>query len=99
MNKNKTIAFRVSNTEYEQIKNKCKDLGIQNVSLYVRKKVLMDKDEYLFNASKIRDIYDYLAQLEMEFETIKNEAGLSEYEILNYEREFENIEKDLKKIK
>ena len=99
MNKNKTIAFRVSEMEFEKIKKKSKELGIRNVSLYVRKKVLTDKDEYLFNASKIRGIYDYLAQLEMEFETIKNEAGLSEYEILNYEREFENIEKDLKKIK
>ena len=61
--------------------------------------MLVDKDEYLFNASKIRELYNHLAQLEMEFETIKNEAGLSEYEVLNYEREFADIEKQLDKIK
>ena len=61
--------------------------------------MLVDKDEYLFNASKIRELYNHLAQLEMEFETIKNEAGLSEYEVLNYEREFADIKKQLDKIK
>lgn len=61
--------------------------------------MLVDKDEYLSNASKIRKLYDHLAQLEMEFETIKNEAGLSEYDILGYEREFANIEEDLKNVK
>lgn len=45
--------------------------------------MLVDKDEYLFNASNIRGIYNHLAQLEIEFETIKNVAGLSEYEVLN----------------
>lgn len=35
----------------------------------------------------------------MEFDTIKNEAGLSEHEILNYEREFANVEEQAKKIK
>lgn len=65
----------------------------------LRKKALTDNDEYLFNVSKIRGIYDHLAQLEMEFETIKNEAGLSEYDILGYEREFADIEEELKKIK
>lgn len=38
MNKDKFIAFRVSNTEYEVIKNKSKELGFKNVSLYARKK-------------------------------------------------------------
>lgn len=37
MNKDKFIAFRVSNTEYEVI-NKSKELGFKNVSLYARKK-------------------------------------------------------------
>ena len=99
MNKDKTIAFRVSRKEYESIKKKSKDFGFNSVSLYARKKMLMDDDEYLFNASKIRMLYDHLAQLEMEFETIKNEAGLSEYDILDYEREFADIEEELKIIK
>lgn len=99
MNKDKTIAFRVSKKEYEAIKIKSKDYGFNSVSLYARKKMLMDDDEYLFNASKIRELYNHLAQLEMEFETIKNEAGLSEYEVLDYEREFANIEEDLKNVK
>lgn len=99
MNKNKTIAFRVSDREFEKIKCKSKELGFTSVSLYARKKMLMDKDEYLSNASKIRKLYDHLAQLEMEFETIKNMAGLSEYEVLNYESEFANIEEDLKNVK
>lgn len=99
MNKNKTIAFRVSDREFEKIKCKSKELGFTSVSLYARKKMLMDKDEYLSNASKIRKLYDHLAQLEMEFETIKNEAGLSEHDILGYEREFANIEEDLKNVK
>lgn len=38
MNKNKTIAFRVTDREYESIKNKSKELGFKNVSLYARKK-------------------------------------------------------------
>lgn len=63
-----------------------------NNSVYMcEKKALTDNDEYLFNVSKIRGIYDHLAQLEMEFETIKNEARLSEYDILGYEREFAYI--------
>ncbi len=99
MNKDKTIAFRVSNTEYEAIKNKSKELGFNSVSLYARKKMLTDKDEYLSNVSKIRELYNHLAQLEMEFETIKNMAGLSEYEVLNYEREFANVEEDSKNVK
>lgn len=99
MNKDKTIAFRVSRKEYESIKKKSKDFGFNSVSLYARKKILMDDDEYLSNASKIRMLYNHLAQLEMEFETIKNEAGLSEYDILGYEREFADIEEDLKKTK
>lgn len=99
MNKDKTIAFRVTKKEYEAIKNKSKDFGFNSVSLYARKKILMDDDEYLSNASKIRMLYNHLAQLEMEFETIKNMAGLSEYEVLNYEREFANIEEDLKNVK
>lgn len=99
MNKNKTIAFRVTDREYESIKRKSKDFGFNSVSLYARKKILMDDDEYLSNASKIRMLYNHLAQLEMEFETIKNMAGLSEYEVLNYEREFADIEEDLKKTK
>lgn len=99
MNKDKTIAFRVTKKEYEAIKNKSKDFGFNSVSLYARKKILMDDDEYLSNASKIRMLYNHLAQLEMEFETIKNEAGLSEYDILGYEREFADIEEDLKKTK
>lgn len=99
MNKDKTIAFRVTDTEYESIKRKSKDFGFNSVSLYARKKMLTDKDEYLSNVSKIRELYNHLAQLEMEFETIKNEAGLSEYDILGYEREFANIEEDLKNVK
>lgn len=99
MNKDKTIAFRVTDREYESIKRKSKDFGFNSVSLYARKKMLTDKDEYLSNVSKIRKLYDHLAQLEMEFETIKNEAGLSEYDILGYEREFADIEEELKKIK
>lgn len=99
MNKDKTIAFRVSRKEYESIKKKSKDYGFNSVSLYARKKMLMDKDEYLSNISKIRELYNHLAQLEMEFETIKNMAGLSEYEVLNYEREFANMEEELKKVK
>jgi len=99
MNKNKTIAFRVTDREYESIKNKSKELGFKNVSLYARKKMLTDKDEYLNNVDRIRNLYDHLAQLEMEFETIKNEARLSEYDILGYEREFADIEEELKKIK
>lgn len=61
MNKDKFIAFRVSNTEYEVIKNKSKELGFKNVSLYARKKMLTDKDAYLNNVDRIRNIYDYLA--------------------------------------
>ncbi|MBC6012249.1 plasmid mobilization protein [Holdemanella hominis] len=99
MNKDKTIAFRVTDREYESIKRKSKDFGFNSVSLYARKKMLTDKDEYLSNVSKIRELYNHLAQLEMEFETIKNEAGLSEYDILGYEREFANIEEDLKNVK
>ncbi|MBU9872025.1 hypothetical protein KTQ89_06575 [Holdemanella porci] len=99
MNKDKFIAFRVSNTEYEAIKNKSKELGFKNVSLYARKKMLTDKDEYLYNVDRILNLYSHLAQLEMEFETIKNEAGLSEHEILNYEKEFVNIENQLDEIK
>lgn len=99
MNKDKFIAFRVSNAEYEVIKNKSKELGFKNVSLYARKKMLTDKDAYLNNVDRIRNIYDYLAQLEMEFDTIKNEAGLSEHEILNYEREFASVEEQAKKLK
>ena len=93
MNKDKFIAFRVSNTEYEAIKNKSKELGFKNVSLYA------DKDEYLYNVDRILNLYSHLAQLEMEFEMIKNEAGLSEHEILNYEKEFVNIENQLDEIK
>ena len=99
MNKDKFIAFRVSNTEYEVIKNKSKELGFKNVSLYARKKMLTDKDEYLNNVVRIRNLYDHLAQLEMEFETIKNEAGLNEYEVLTYEREFANVEDQAEKLK
>ena len=99
MNKDKTIAFRVTDREYELIKRKSKDFGFNSVSLYARKKMLTDKDEYLSNVSKIRELYNHLAQLEMEFETIKNMAGLSEYEVLNYEREFANVEEDLKNVK
>lgn len=61
--------------------------------------MLTDKDAYLNNVDRIRKLYDHLAQLEMEFETIKNEAGLSEYEVLNYEREFANVEDQAKKLK
>lgn len=47
-----------------------------NNSVYMcEKKALTDNDEYLFNVSKIRGIYDHLAQLEMEFETIKMKQG------------------------
>ena len=99
MNKDKRVTVRFTNSEYETLKSKCKKYGIEQLSLYVRKKVLMDNDEYHFNASKIRELYNHLAQLEMEFETIKNEAGLSEYDILGYEREFANMEEELKKIK
>lgn len=98
MNKDKRVTVRFTKKEYETLKSKSKKYGIENLSLYVRKKALMDKDEYLFNAGKIRGIYDHLAQLEMEFETIKNMAGLSEYEVLNYEREFADMEEDLKDI-
>ena len=91
--------FVLQKKEYETLKSKSKAYGIEQLSLYVRKKALTDNDEYLFNVSKIRGIYDHLAQLEMEFETIKNEAGLSEYDILGYEREFADIEEELKKIK
>lgn len=99
MNKDKRVTVRFTKKEYETLKNKSKAYGIENLSLYIRKKMLVDKDEYLSNASKIRKLYDHLAQLEMEFETIKNEAGLSEYDILGYEREFANIEEDLKNVK
>lgn len=99
MNKDKRVTVRFTKKEYETLKNKSKAYGIENLSLYIRKKMLVDKDEYLSNASKIRKLYDNLAQLEMEFETIKNEAGLSEYDILGYEREFANIEEDLKNVK
>lgn len=93
------MTVRFTKKEYETLKGKSKAYGIENLSLYIRKKMLVDKDEYLFNASKIRSIYDHLAQLEMEFEIIKNMAGLSEYEVLNYEREFANVEEDLKNVK
>lgn len=99
MNKDKFIAFRVSNAEYEVIKNKSKELGFKNVSLYARKKMLTDEDEYLYNVNRIRNLYDHLARLEMEFETIKNEAGLSEPENLNYETEFVNIKEHLNEVK
>ena len=99
MNKDTRITVRFTKKEYETLKSKSKKYGIEQLSLYVRKKALTDNDEYLFNVSKIRGIYDHLAQLEMEFETIKNEAGLSEYDILGYEREFADIEEELKKIK
>lgn len=99
MNKDKFIAFRVSNVEFEIIKNKSKELGFKNVSLYARKKMLTDKDEYLYNVDRIRNLYDHLARLEMEFEIIKNEAGLSEHEILNYERDFVNIKEHLNEVK
>ncbi|WP_407386404.1 plasmid mobilization protein [Holdemanella porci] len=99
MNKDKFIAFRVSNAEYEVIKNKSKELGFKNVSLYARKKMLTDEDEYLYNVNRIRNLYDHLARLEMEFETIKNEAGLSEHENLNYETEFVNIKEHLNEVK
>lgn len=99
MNKDKRVTVRFTKKEYETLKSKSKVYGIENLSLYIRKKMLVDKDEYLSNASKIRKLYDHLAQLEMEFETIKNEAGLSEYDILGYEREFANMEEELKKIK
>lgn len=99
MNKDKRMTVRFTKKEYETLKGKSKAYGIENLSLYIRKKMLVDKDEYLFNASKIRSIYDHLAQLEMEFEIIKNMAGLSEYEVLNYEREFANVEEDLKNVK
>lgn len=99
MNKDKRVTVRFTKKEYETLKSKSKAYGIENLSLYIRKKMLVDKDEYLFNASKIRELYNHLAQLEMEFETIKNEAGLSEYEVLNYEREFANMEEELKKVK
>ena len=99
MNKDKRVTVRFTKKEYETLKSKSKAYGIENLSFYIRKKMLMDKDEYLSNASKIRKLYDHLAQLEMEFETIKNEAGLSEYDNLGYEREFANIEEDLKNVK
>lgn len=73
--------------------------AMELLKAHCEKKALTDNDEYLFNVSKIRGIYDHLAQLEMEFETIKNEARLSEYDILSYEREFADIEEELKKIK
>lgn len=99
MNKDKRVTVRFTKKEYETLKSKSKEYGIENLSLYIRKKMLVDKDEYLFNASNIRGIYNHLAQLEMEFETIKNIAGLSEYEVLNYEREFADVEEDLKNVK
>lgn len=99
MNKDKRVTVRFTKKEYETLKSKSKKYGIENLSLYIRKKMLVDKDEYLFNASNIRKLYDHLAQLEMEFETIKNEAGLSEYDILGYEREFANMEEELKNVK
>lgn len=99
MKRDKRVTVRFTKKEYEELKSKSKEYGIENLSLYIRKKMLVDKDEYLFNASKIRELYNHLAQLEMEFETIKNEAGLSEHEVLNYEREFADIEKQLDKIK
>ncbi|MBU9896935.1 hypothetical protein [Holdemanella biformis] len=80
-------------------KNKRVTVRFTNSVYMCEKKALTDNDEYLFNVSKIRGIYDHLAQLEMEFETIKNEARLSEYDILGYEREFADIEEELKKIK
>lgn len=73
--------------------------AMELLKAHCEKKALTDNDEYLFNVSKIRGIYDHLAQLEMEFETIKNEARLSEYDILGYEREYADIEEELKKIK
>lgn len=99
MNKDKRVTVRFTKKEYEAIKNKSKELGFKNVSLYARKKMLTDKDEYLYNVDRILNLYSHLAQLEMEFEMIKNEAGLSEYDILGYEREFANIEEDLKNVK
>ena len=99
MNKDKRITFRVSSEEYEKIKKKSKELGFPNSSLYIRKKVEADNDELVFNLKKIIGIYDKLAQLEMEFETIKNEAGLNGYEVLTYEREFANAEDQAEKLK
>lgn len=63
------------------------------------KKVEADNDELVFNLKKIIGIYDKLAQLEMEFETIKNEAGLSEYEADYFESEFANVEEQAKTLK
>lgn len=37
--------------------------------------------------------------LEMEFETIKNEAGLSEYEVEYFESEFANVQEQAKTLK
>ena len=99
MNNDKRITFRVSSEEYEKIKKKSKELGFPNSSLYIRKKVEADNDELVFNLKKIIGIYDKLAQLEMEFETIKNEAGLSEYEADYFESEFANVEEQAKTLK
>lgn len=99
MNRDKRVTVRFTKKEYETLKSKSKEYGIKHLSLYIRKKMLTDKDEYLFNVNRIRGIYDRLAQLEMEFEVIKYEAGLSEHEILNYESELENLSKQIKMIK
>lgn len=99
MNRDKRVTVRFTKNEYETLERKCKEYGVKQLSLYIRKKMLVDRDEYLFNVNRIRDIYNRLAQLEMEFETIKNEAGLSEYETLNYEIELENLAEQIKMIK
>ena len=61
--------------------------------------MLTDKDAYLQNVDRIRNIYDHLAQLEMEFDTIKNEAGLSEYEVEYFESEFASVEEQANTLK
>ena len=61
MNKDKRVTVRFTKKEYETLKSKSKEYGIENLSLYIRKKLLVDKDEYLFNASNIRGIYNHLA--------------------------------------
>ncbi|MBV3418013.1 hypothetical protein KSW27_12155 [Holdemanella biformis] len=96
LRKNRAINHR---GDLKMNKNKRVTVRFTNSVYMCEKKALTDNDEYLFNVSKIRGIYDHLAQLEMEFETIKNEARLSEYDILGYEREFADIEEELKKIK
>lgn len=99
MNKDKRITFRVSNDEYEKIKKKSKELGFPNSSLYIRKKVEADNDELVFNLKKIIGIYDKLAMLEMEFETIKNEAGLADYEVDYFESAFASLAEQAKTLK